>query len=255
MELELNHIYDKMQQCIVSQSPTFTDFIDIGLRKKFLNATKQDKNVIILDYTCFLDDERRVIGFFPSTYTEFMTKEQMQEIFPLRCLKITWDLLSKDSLNHRDFLGSILGLGLERKLFGDIIVDDNAAYIVCQERIVPLLEQELIFVKHSSVSIRRIDDLESVKLLAPKSTDIRMTVASLRLDVIIKGVLNLSRTSCNELIEQGHVKVNQMVIMKNHKIIETGDVLSIAKKGKFKIGTIEPENKKGRIPVTVIHYI
>lgn len=255
MELELNHIYDKMQQCIATQSPTFTDFIDIGLRKKFLSATKHNKDSIILDYSVFLDDERRMIGFFPVTYETFMSHEQMYEIFPIRCLEITWDDLTKDALNHRDFLGSILGLGLERKLFGDIIVDDRSAFVACQERIVTLLEQELVFVRHTNVTIKTIDDLEYVNGLAPRSTEIRMTVASLRLDVILKGILNLSRTGCNELIEQGHVKVNQLVILKNHKIIESGDVLSVSKKGKFKIGMIGPENKKGRIPVTVIHYI
>lgn len=255
MDIEINHLYDKMQQCIASQAPTFSDFIDIGLRKRFLNATKSEKNVIIVDYACFEDDERRLIGFFPDSYKEFMTVEQMSEIFPVTCLKVSWDDFSKDSITHRDILGSILGLGLERKLIGDIIVEEKNAYVLCQERIAQLLCDELFQVKHSSVTISKVEALHSLKGLAPRSTQVRMTVASLRLDVIMKGILNLSRTSCNNLIEQGAVKVNQSVVLKNHKLLEYGDVLSIAKKGKYKVGTIEPENKKGRIPLTIIYYI
>lgn len=255
MELELNHINDKFQQCLQMQAPSFTDFMDLGIRKRYRADKQSTKDVLVIEYTAFNDDERRIIGFFPMSYKEFMNDDQFQESFPVQCLKIEINDFNTSKVTHRDVLGSILGLGLDRKLFGDIIVKNDCAYIVCHERIVPVIMNELIQIKRSSVNVICMTSNEEYVDLVPQSEQIKTTVVSLRIDVILKGILNLSRTRCNELIEQGNVKLNQIEVTKNHKNIESGDILSVAKYGKYKIGSIGSENKKNRFPIIVDRYI
>jgi RNA-binding protein YlmH len=255
MEFELNHIKDKFQQCIHAQVPTFTDFIDLGVRKRY-NADRQSTHdVKVIEYHAFKEDERRIIGFFPQSYLEFMNEDQMRQSFPITCLRIDFSEMEGTSVSHRDVLGSILGLGLERKLFGDIILDGKCAYVVCHERIVPVLQQELFQIRRSSVHIKVLSSNDDYKDLVPKSVALNITVASLRIDVVLKGVLNLSRTMCSELIEQGKVKINQLEVTKNCKQVDSGDILSVSKNGKYKINWIGTENKKGRIPIIVDRYI
>jgi len=255
MDLELNHIQDKFNQCLNSQSPTFTDFMDLAVLKWYNASSKSTKDIHVLEYSGFKDDERRMIGFFPSSYDSFMTLDQMYSIFPVICLSLRIHDNEKTSITHRDVLGSILGLGLDRKLFGDIIVENACAYILCHERIVPVIKQELLLIRHSHVTVEEVDSDFDGSELAPSSLQIKTTVASLRIDVIMKAILNLSRSTCNELIERGHVKINQIEVTKNHKLIEVGDLISISKKGKYKIGDIGIENKKGRIPIIIEQYI
>jgi len=255
MDLELNHIQDKFTQCQNSQSPTFTDFMDLAILKWYNSSTKSTKDVRVLEYCGFKDDERRMIGFLPSSYDSFMTVDQMYALFPVKCLSLRIHDTVKNTITHRDVLGSILGLGLERKLFGDIIVENECAYILCHERIVSVIKQELLLIKHSPVTVEEVQEDFDGSELAPKSLQIKTTVASLRIDVIMKAIMNNSRSTCNELIERGHVKINQIEVTKNHKLIEVGDLISISKKGKYKIGDIGIENKKGRIPIIIEQYI
>lgn len=39
-----------------------------------------------------------------------------------------------DELTHRDFLGTLMGLGIKRETIGDILTDDNCGYVFCEKR-------------------------------------------------------------------------------------------------------------------------
>ena len=97
-----------------------------------------------------------------------------------------------EKLGHRDFLGSILGLGLERSCIGDLLIENSTARILCLERVQDFIIQELTQVRHTSVQAKVIEIPESVA--RPKFETIHGTVNSLRLDAVISLAFRLSRS-------------------------------------------------------------
>lgn len=253
--MNINRIYDRLELCKQMDYPSFTDFLDLSELIEIRQHLKVSKGYFKLEYCGFLDDERRMIGFFPDSYLELMGLDQCYQLFPIELLHIQANFNSDQMFAHRDVLGTVLGLGLERKLFGDIIVLDRDAYILCHQRAAAIVKNELINVKHTCVSVKMIEASKDTRKLAPLAKELNISIASQRLDAIVKAVGNCSRNEANSMINTGLVKVNQIEVTKNHKQVKEGDILSIRRKGKFKIKKIGNVTKKGRLAVTILKYI
>lgn len=253
--MSLNQIYDRLELCIQMDYPSFTDFLDLSVLSEVRQKLKVPKGYFKLEYCGFLDDERRMIGFFPDSYMDMIGLEECKYMFPAKILLIKPSFDSDQMFEHKDLLGTVLGLGLERKLFGDIIINDRQAYMVCHERGAGIVLNELVTVRHTNITSNEVLDPSITQDLSPRAKELNVTIASLRLDGVVKAISNCSRNEANTMINTGYVKVNQVEISKNHKHIEEGDILSIRRKGKFKIKTIGQLTKKGRVPITVLKYI
>jgi len=253
--MDLNRIYDRLELCKQMDYPSFTDFLDLSELVEVRQILKLPKGYFKLEFCGFMDDERRMIGFFPNTYLDIIGMEECFNMFPAQLLQVVPNFNSDQMFEHRDLLGTILGLGLERKLFGDIIILDREAFILCHERGAFIVANELVKVKHTSVSVNTIPVSSESRNLSPKAKELTITIASLRLDGLVKAVGNCSRNEANAMIGSGLVKVNQIEATKNHKQVNVGDILSIRRKGKFKIKKIGNVTKKGRIAITILKYI
>ena len=88
-------------------------------------------------YGGFDDACRTVCGFFEGTYAEEMSPEETRELFPVSA--VTFTFRKFDKLSHRDFLGAILGTGLERSVLGDIFVSEERAVVFCLETALELV--------------------------------------------------------------------------------------------------------------------
>ena len=104
--------------------------------------------------------------------------------YPIVCILVS-PLMQKfaDDLTHRDFLGSVLGLGIKRETIGDIIIKNNTGYIFCLETIADFITENLKKVRHTSVKCGKVT--ETPKEVNPEATEKFIIVASERLDVII----------------------------------------------------------------------
>ena len=152
-----------------------------------------------------------------------------------------------DSLTHRDFLGSLIGLGIKRETLGDIIIKDNVGYLFCLESISKFIIDNLIKVKHTSVSCSICDNLPDNIL--PEPTQKTIIVASLRLDSIISAVYNMSRSKSSALIDSEKVFVNGKLTVSSSKNIEINDIISVRGYGRFRCTEILGDTRKGRIRV------
>ncbi len=250
--MDINKIYDKLNQCLQLEIPVFTDFLDLAQLIAYRNQVKLSFSCFAIEYKGFYDDERRLLGFFPNSYKSYMSEDELLDSFPVQLLKI------EPSFNyefaHRDLLGAILGLGLERKLFGDIVFENQVAYILCHIRGAKILRKELVSVARASVTVSEVSRNITNKLKS-KSIEISASVASLRIDGIIKSLGGIRRLDVVKLINNGHVKVNQIVINKIHYQIQEGDILSVRTKGKYKLSKIGSKTQKGRFPITILKYI
>lgn len=152
--------------------------------------------------------------------------------FPISVIKAS-PLLEKfsDSLNHRDFLGALMHLGIERDTLGDILLKENTAYIFCLDNIADYICKELTKVKHTSIKCE-ITDMD-IPALQPVLVNKEFPVASLRLDGILASLLKCSRKEALSLFEDKRVMLNGRITSRNSILLKEGDVFSVKGHGKF----------------------
>lgn len=192
--------------------------------------------------------ERQVAGF--GSEEEF----GYAGAFPIAVVKVS-PLLQKfsDNLNHRDFLGALMHLGIERDTIGDILIKENTAYIFCLERIAGYICTELTKVKHTNVKCEMTD--MDIPALTPTLVDEEFPVASLRLDGIIASLLKCSRSEALSLFEDKRVTLNNRVTGRNSITLKDGDVFSIRGYGKFIFAGTGGNTRKGKIYVHIKRYV
>lgn len=174
--------------------------------------------------------------------------------FPITVIKAT-PLLEKfsDSLNHRDFLGALMHLGIERDTLGDILIKETTAYIFCLENIADYICKELTRVKHTNVKcvITSMD----IPALQPVFASREFPVASLRLDGIIASLLKCSRKEALSLFEEKRVILNGRITGRNSITLKEGDVFSVRGHGKFIFDGSGGSTRKGKIYVHIRQYV
>jgi len=250
--MDINRIYDFINRSIETDSPVFTDFMDLAELVQFRNRIKVPSELVCVEYNAFHDDERRMIGFIPRSYLEFMDKDGIRSLFPVVVLCIHKRFYQEPMFDHRGVLGALLGMSLERRMFGDILISGDNGYVLVHERIAALVKKEIIQIGQVAVDVEVTH--EDTKNMVPSFIPINFTVSSMRLDNIVKGLVGLSRTVANRFIQTGLIKVNQIEIYKNHYEVKEEDILSIRGKGKFKIVRIGNVSKKGRLAIEAKKY-
>lgn len=188
----------------------------------------------------YADAERQVCCFYESGE---------EPCYPIACIA----LHARTPLEHRQILGSVLSLGLVRDVLGDILIEENNAYLFCMENMAAHIAASLLHVGKNPVECRILDALP--ELSAPEGSLQRITLASPRLDAILAGALHLSRGDAALLLSQRRVSVNHSLTEKADKKISEGDTLSIRGWGRLRIQEIGAPTKKGRIPIIAERFI
>jgi len=171
--------------------------------------------------------------------------------FPIDLLKITH--FDKDNfLSHRDYLGALTSLGIEREILGDIIVKENEAYVFVMSHITDFIINNLIKVKNENVKVSKIEDFGVLPKL--EFVKIQGTVQSLRLDSIVALFARSSRQNALELIMANKVFLNYIEAKKPSSLVKDGDIISVRGFGKGIIN-VGDYSRKGRIFVTINKYV
>lgn len=173
--------------------------------------------------------------------------------FPIRILAIT-PVKQKfaDTLSHRDFLGGLMNLGIKREMLGDIIVNDNCAYLFCLEQIAEYIKDNLCRVKHTSVNVTEIESLPDDIIKEPES--IELVVSSLRADVMVSAVYKLSRSNTSKLFSAGKIFVNSKLTESTSYQIKENDIISVRGFGRFSFSNQLRTTKKDRLVVEIRKY-
>ncbi|PPA72121.1 RNA-binding protein [Jeotgalibacillus proteolyticus] len=149
------------------------------------------------------------------------------------------------SVEHKDVLGSLMGLGIKREKFGDIIFSDDKIYIVVAQEFSSFFTMNLNQIGRNAVLVKEV----SWDHYSPSDEKWRekfVTLSSLRLDVVIAGAMSISRQKAQLLIQGGKAKVNFKA--EEHPSFECGeeDILSVRGFGRLRIGEIEGKTKKDK---------
>ena len=191
--------------------------------------------------------ERQMIAFIPDALS-------YEYVFPIVCLHF-YPVHSKyaEELSHRDILGALMNLGIERSRLGDIKIDEQDYYIFCEDGISDYVLQSLTQIRHTAVAGEPVDATSCH--FEQKFERLEGIIASVRLDNIVAFLLKLSRDKSAALIRSQKVFINQRVAASNACPCKEGDVISIRGFGKYIYEGSSGETRKGRMKVSLKKYI
>lgn len=235
--IEMRQILDKIEVVMNNHIVESTDFLDPYSRLLAESILNRFLDLEYLEQGGIKGLERQIITIYPDYY---YSEDLDVNIMAIRLKGNFIDL------SHKDFLGSILGLGINRSKVGDILLHGEYVDIIVKKEIGDFIIFNLEKVGNNKVEVEEIDlkDLTPGKILYK---EIEKTFSSYRLDVYISGVYNLSRQESAALIKAGNVKVNWEPIDKTSKELEVSDVVSIRGYGRSIFHSVKGLSKKGRI--------
>ncbi|MCK4259113.1 MAG: photosystem II S4 domain protein [Halanaerobiales bacterium] len=191
--------------------------------------------------------ERRRLVMIP----DYMMWDSVK--YPLAYLEVKGNFAFQQ-VSHRDFLGSLMGLGMQRELLGDILVlEEGGCHFIAADEVkdmICLLKK----VHQVPVEVREIEK-EDLKLPVERVKEIRSTVASLRLDSVTGVGFSTSRSKMAKEIKTEKVKLNHEIETNPSRIIKSDDVISIRGRGRVEIKEIQGETRKGRVKITLNRYL
>ena len=195
----------------------------------------------------FPDAERTICAFLP----DWQEEDAWLESSPIRALRLTW---SGAALTHRDFLGAILGLGLDREKVGDLLVGEGSCDALVLEDVADFLLLHLDQAGRARLKVSPIP-LEEVKAPAVQVKTVRDTVSSLRLDAVAASGFSLARGKAAGLITSGKVQLNHQECLKPDRPVAQGDVIACRGLGKCVVKEVGGPSKKGRIMIELERYV
>lgn len=226
---------------------TFSDFLNLNELNILHTIPKAELHTGYVTFGGYDYSERQMVAFLPDALC-------YDYEYPISILKIS-PLQKKfsDVLSHRDYLGAILNLGIERSKMGDILVEGDSAILFIHKSLEGFVIEELRRIKHTSV-IATAEDKKEFQY-EPQTKEIKGTVSSLRLDSLLALAFSSSRSKLVAYIEGGRVFVNGRLITSNGYQVKENDIISVRGLGRFRYRKTLSQTKKGRYYVTIELYV
>jgi RNA-binding protein YlmH len=239
----------------------FSDFLNLNEQSilHMLSKTKLDSQYLM--YGGYLLAERQMAAFYSASFFPLEQKEerkqtesQMHATFPIVPLRIEVAYPKyAQKLSHRDYLGSILGLGIDRCKIGDLLVEDTRATALVHQSLADFICEHLHQVARTEVRVTK-DVLEQLSY-TPKYEVLTGSVSSIRLDAILSVAFSGSRSKLSEYITRSLVFVNGKLTTSASYIPKEGELISVRGLGKFQYQGVSARTKKEKLRVVIHKYI
>ncbi len=241
-KLFCSKLEDAVGLCFVRQKPYFFSFLSQrrqALAEAYLRSVSFQNFEFFGGYP---DSERKILGLF------FDCVNLID--FPVSAIQFKFRPC--DKLTHRDFLGAMMSLGVERDTIGDILVEDGRAVVFVKSELSDYFKTQLTKIGRVGVSV---SDAILSDLPSGRGTQRSFyTVSSLRLDNIVAAITGQSREKTKALILSGGVTHNFVTRQNISEPLSVSDTVTIKGKGKFVLDELCGNTKKGRIRISIIHY-
>ncbi|GAB7387644.1 RNA-binding protein [Bacillaceae bacterium] len=228
-------------------APKLTDFLDPRQALIVQTLVNRDTDVFVQFHGGYEGAERKRAYLHPEHFAPDFADFQLALI----------ELQKNDKfhkLEHRDYLGALLSLGIKREKFGDILFGDGACQIVVAQEIAEFVLLHLRQVHRQPVQPVAVSFAEITVPEQPVE-HLAFTVASPRVDAVASDVFRVSRSKVLPLIKNGRLKVNWKVVDSPDERLKAGDVVSLKGYGRFKVLAVGGETKKGRIRVEIGRFL
>ena len=239
-ELVKKRLLDLSRQADNRQFVTFSGFLNLNEQNIYHSLCKEFYTRSELfggyDYA-----ERQMVAFIPDALC-------YEWNYPISCIEAR-PLYPKfaENFTHRDVLGAVMNLGIERNRIGDILCRDKSAYIFCEESIGAFILENLTQIRHTMMQLALMEDCHKLSI-QPEFEDVSEMVASNRIDAIIARAYHLSRSEAATYIAADKVFINGKRVGCNASC-ESGAIVSVRGKGRFVFLTDQTLSKKGKLKV------
>ena len=226
---------------------TYSDFLNLNELNILHTTPKQEFYSCYETFGGYEHSERQMVAFLPDALC-------FDKDYPISILKI--EPIQKkfaEELTHRDYLGAILNLGIERCKLGDILVQEDGAILFTHRSLENFITEELCRVRHTQVRVSTIQEKDFE--YKPNLKEIKGTVPSLRLDSLLSLAFSSSRSKLVAYIENGKVFVNGKLVTSNGYQVKENDIISVRGLGRFQYKELISKTKKDRLYVTIYLYI
>jgi RNA-binding protein YlmH len=249
-KLLFSKVLDRLFLCQSKHEKTFSAFLDPFHAEKIKEAIESEADEAMQAYGGAPGCERVMLGFAPS-YEALEPGD-----FPIDCVGIAFMPKFGSKLSHRDFLGALIGLGVNREKMGDIHLREGKAeaYVhrdvsgfVCAN-----LEQVGRVKATATVEAPETAYWAGWEGMAPDDgREMAISVSSMRLDAIVSAVFRLSRSASAQLASSGKVSVNWTPALQSSRAVGQGDTITVRGYGRVRVEEIGRGAKKERCVVRV----
>ena len=223
---------------------TFTGFLNLNERQILLATPRAQLHTTYRLSGGYPESERVIAAFLPDE------RDLDAPNYPIRPLLVRpTHKKFADDLGHRDFLGAILSLGIERRMVGDILVTDREAVVFAEASIAPYIAENLSSVRRTAVTVGAVNPADFH--YTPKYLVKKGSVASVRLDALIALAFGLPRNRAVTVIEDGQTFVNGKRISSNGYKLVDNDIISVRGLGRFLYQGVSGTSRKERLFVEV----
>lgn len=240
-------IEDLFDLCEKYSAPRFSSFLDGGETAYLEDSFKMPFGFNTMFFGGFSESERTILGVFPEWH------EAEESLFPISILKIEGGYNRK--LTHRDYLGTMLSLGIDRSKMGDIIItEDDYAYAAVYSDIAEYIRDNIHKIGNQGVKIDIVEDMSSISPNRQFET-MRAVCASMRIDAVTAAFTKMSRNDALNLVNKERVKLNHRPVNDPSKQVRIGDLISVQGFGRVILASIGEKTRSGRLHITVKKYI
>lgn len=240
----ISSIFNKMQIVEKTNKTMFTnDFISPDIWNQILTKCENYK-IKVFTNGIFKDADRKMIAF---------SIDDEPNDYPINLLKII-NKSKFSKLEHRDYLGAIMSLGIKREKLGDIIIQDGICYATVCSDISDYIINNLSSIANCPCEVQDHDYF--LHNLPERKFEEKIVIStSLRLDGMVAAICQVSRSNSVGLISSGKILLNYFQCLKKDEIIKNNDTLTIRGYGKYKIHEIVGTTQKDRLKVAIFKYI
>ncbi|MCQ2529860.1 MAG: YlmH/Sll1252 family protein [Lachnospiraceae bacterium] len=247
-EFLIKRIYDLADTSLSRQTYTYTNFLSPLEQDYFLSCSSDFSSVGCQLWGGASSCLRKLIIFGSEDNIGYPLPS------PIRILHIAPKAAKfAEELSHRDYLGSLMALGIDRGLTGDIIIRDHQAWVYVLDSVVSFITENLTSVRHTAVLCTEVEG--EIPELEIKFQTISANLASERLDLILGAITGQKREQAKSLLADQKVFVNGRLAENSGKSLKAGDEITVRGFGKFIYDGISSESRKGRLNITIRKYV
>lgn len=240
------HLLDNIESVNKNRKFRLTDFLDPYGQEIAETLVANYDNIKVEFFGGYHGAERQCAAF---VHNDFMGKVN----FDLSVINASWNGKFYHLL-HKDVLGALMGLGIERRNIGDLIITAGSVKIICVHKIADFILNNLTTIGTASVSCVN-GDISAIPAKEETCKEISATVAALRIDSIAAAGYGTSRSKMTTEISADKLKLNWQSVKNASQAVKEGDIISMRGRGRLEVFQICGKTKKGRTGVLLKRYI
>ena len=167
---------------------------------------------------------------------------------------LLYEIKIKVPVRHQDILGSIYSLGIDKELFGDILIIDNHYYVYILPLVRNYFDSNFLMVRNSHIELKEIN-INIFKDYERSYEKLEFIVSSNRIDTVVSTICHINRNNISTMIKKREILLNHDYLKNSSYKLKDNDTFSIKRIGKFKYNGIIKNTKSDHLIIEVLKYL